>query len=205
MKDLRIEKITVKKNPYIKPTKDTNITCKNLLKQQFHQPAPNLVWVSDVTEIKINQKPVYFCAIMDLYSRKIISHQISRKNNTRLTMNTFKLAIQKRKKVPNLFHSDRGSNYTAHKFQRLLKKHHVKQSFSNPGYPYDNAVMESFFSHYKRETIRTMLPFRKIQDYIRMVKDYILYYNNDRFHMGIGMLTPNKKERIHYKLAPLLG
>lgn len=203
MQELSIEKIALKKKtPFIKPPKKTNQSCTNLLNQEFNQMAPNLVWVSDVTEIKINQKPVYLCAVMDLYSRKIIAHQISRKNNTRLTMNTYKIAIHNRKTVPNMFHSDRGVNYTAHKFQRLLSKYHVKQSFSAPGYPFDNAVIESFFSQYKRETVKQMLPFNKIQDYIKMVYNYIKYYNQDRFHKGLGMLTPNLKEKIHYKLSP---
>lgn len=191
-----------KKTPFIKPSRKTNKHCTNLLKQEFTQKQPNLVWVSDVTEIKINRKPVYLCAVMDLFSRKIISHTISRKNNTRLTLNTFKKAMHTRKTVPNMFHSDRGVNYTAYKFQRYLRKHHVRQSFSAPGYPFDNAVIESFFSQYKRETVKRMLPFKTIQDYIKMVKKYITYYNNDRFHMGIGMLTPSLKERIHYKLSP---
>ena len=202
MKELHlVVKPETKKNIFIKPPRKSNIHCTNLLNQEFTQKQPNLVWVSDITEIKINRKPVYLCAIMDLFSRKIISYTISRKNNTRLTTNTFKKAVQIRKTSPNMFHSDRGVNYTAYKFQRLLKKNHVNQSFSAPGYPFDNAVIESFFSQYKRETIKKMLPFTKIQDYIKMVKKYMKYYNNDRFHLGLGMLTPNLKEKIYYKLS----
>lgn len=201
MKELQIEKKPEpKKQPWIKPPK-TNESCKNLLNQQFNQKAPNLVWVSDITETKINNKPVYLCAIMDLFSRKIIAHQISRKNNTRLTILTFKKAIENRKVVPNIFHSDRGSNYTSTKFRKLLIKHNISQSFSAPGYPYDNAVIESFFAQYKRETIKRLLPFKKIQNYIKMAKEYMNWYNNDRFHKGLGMLTPSMKEKIHFKLS----
>lgn len=202
MNELNISKVTPKKNPFIKPPKRTNQNCKNLLNQKFNQKEPNLVWVSDVTEIKINNKPVYLCAIMDLFSRKIIAHQVSRKNNTRLTILTMKKAINYRKTVPNIFHNDRGVNYTSYKFQRFIRKHQISQSFSAPGYPYDNAVIESFFSSYKRETIKMMLPFSKIQDYIKMAKEYMSYYNNERFHMGIGLLTPSLKEKIHLKLSP---
>jgi transposase InsO family protein/transposase-like protein len=204
MKTLQLTtKVPPKKNTFIKPPRKTNKHCTNLLKQEFTQKQPNLVWVSDITEIKINRKPVYLCVVMDLFSRKVISHTISRKNNTRLTLNTLKKAMSIRKTSPNMFHSDRGVNYTAYKFQRLLKKHNVRQSFSAPGYPFDNAVIESFFSQYKREAIKTMLPFKTIQDYIKMVKKYITYYNNVRFHMGIAMLTPSLKERIYYKLSPI--
>lgn len=202
MKELNIERIIPKKNPFIKPPKRTNKNCRNLLNQKFNQKSPNLVWVSDITEIKINNKPVYLCAIMDLFSRKIIAHQISRKNNTRLTLLTFRKAMQNRKTKPNMFHSDRGVNYTARKFQKFLKKQQITQSFSAPGYPFDNAVIESFFASYKRETVKMMLPFRKIQEYIKMTKEYMHYYNNNRFHSGIGLLTPSLKEKIHYRLSP---
>lgn len=203
MKELNIEKRDEPKKVTWIPKPKTNDSCKNLLNRQFTQKAPNLVWVSDITEIKINNKPVYLCAIMDLYSKKIIAHQVSRKNNTRLTILTLKKAIANRKTVPNIFHSDRGSNYTARKFQKLLIKHNISQSFSAPGYPFDNAVIESFFSQYKRETIKIMLPFKKIQDYVKMVKEYVTWYNEDRFHMGLGMLTPNKKEKVYFRLSPL--
>lgn len=145
MKELEIRQITPKKNPYIGLSTRGNIEMPNLLKQKFNQKAPNLVWVSDITEIKINQKPVYLCVIIDLFSRKVIAHQVSRKNNTRLTMITLNIAMLNQKCLPNMFHSDRGVQYTSFIFRKNLEKLQITQSFSAPGYPYDNAVMESFF------------------------------------------------------------
>jgi putative transposase len=58
----------------------TSIKYKNILKQDFNQPIPNRVWVSDITEIKINFKPVYLCIIIDLFSRKVIAYEISKIN-----------------------------------------------------------------------------------------------------------------------------
>jgi transposase InsO family protein/transposase len=194
MKELNISRIVPKKNPYLKPPKKTNLDCRNLLHQQFDQKAPDLVWASDITEIKINQRPVYLCAIMDLFSRKIIAYQVSRKNNTRLTLLTLAQAIENRTHKPNLFHSDRGVQYTALKFRKQIRKWNITQSFSAPGYPYDNSPMESFFATFKRETVKIMLPFKLIQDYIRMVKEYMQYYNNDRPHRSLGMRTPNHVE-----------
>jgi len=146
MQELEIRPIVPKKNPYIRLHKNVVANLTNHLKQKFNQNAPNLVWVSDITEIKINQKPVYLCAVMDLFSRKIIAHQVSRKNNTRLTIVTLNQAIDKQKEKPNMFHSDRGVQYTAYIFRKLLQKLEITQSFSALGYPYDNAAMESFFA-----------------------------------------------------------
>ena len=200
MQGLQIRMITLKKKPFIVLHKKTNENLKNLLNQQFEQKAPNIVWVSDITEIKIKQKPVYLCVIIDLFSRKVVAHQVSRKNNTRLTMMTIDQAIKKRKLKPNMFHSDRGVQYTSFLFQEHLQKKDISQSYSAPGYPYDNSVMESFFSSFKRETVKKMIPFTIIQEYIKMVNEYITYYNHVRFHRGIGMLTPVDKEKIYYSL-----
>ncbi|MBU0997799.1 MAG: IS3 family transposase [Firmicutes bacterium] len=198
MQDIGIKPQIKKKAVFIRPPKRTNENCKNLLNQQFTQKYPNIVWVSDITEIKINQKPVYLCAILDLFSRKIISYQVSRKNNTRLSLYTFNQALLLRKTKPHMFHSDRGVQYTSEIFQSHLRKHEVTQSFSAPGYPYDNSVMESFFSSYKKEAIHNRQPFRTIQDYIKMVDEYMNYYNTIRYHKGIGLLTPNKKELLFF-------
>lgn len=200
MREMNIKKITPKKRTYIVLSKSTNENCRNLLNQEFEQSAPNIVWVSDITEIKIKTKPIYLCVIIDLFSRKVIAHVVSRKNNTRLTITTLNLAIKSRKEKPNMFHSDRGVQYTSFIFREHLQKIDISQSFSAPGYPYDNSVMESFFSSFKRETIHQMIPFTVIQEYIKMVKEYVTYYNHIRFHKSISMLTPCDKEKIYYSL-----
>ncbi|MDZ4197024.1 MAG: IS3 family transposase [Candidatus Izemoplasmatales bacterium] len=198
MQDMGISDQSKKKPAFIRPPKRTNENCKNLLNQQFTQKAPNLVWVSDITEIKINKKPVYLCAILDLFSRKIIAHLVSRKCNTRLTLLTFDSATDNRKTKPHMFHSDRGVQYTSEQFQMYLRKQEISQSFSAPGYPYDNSVMESFFSNFKKEAIYQRQSFRTIQEYIKHVNEYMNYYNTQRYHKGIGLLTPMKKEEIYY-------
>jgi len=200
MQDMGINDQTKRRPAFIRPPKRTNENCKNLLNQQFTQKAPNLVWVSDITEIKINKKPVYLCAILDLFSRKIIAHQVSRKCNTRLTLLTFDSALLNRKTKPLMFHSDRGVQYTSEEFQQYLRKKEISQSFSAPGYPYDNSVMESFFSSFKKEAIHIRQAFRTIQDYIKHVNEYMHYYNFQRYHKGNGLLTPMKKEELYYSV-----
>ena len=177
----------------------TSIKYKNILKQDFNQPIPNRVWVSDTTEIKINYKPVYLCVIIDLFSRKVISYELSKINNTRLSLNTYKNAVIYRKTHPIIFHSDRGAQYTSKVFRTHLQNNEVLLSYSAAGYPYDNAVMESFFSHFKREAVYPKYPFSTIQSYKTVIVNYLDYHNKQRLHQGIGMITPNLKEGLYYK------
>ena len=67
---------------------------QNLLQRQFQADEPNRVWVSDVTCSKINDKYLYVCAILDLFSRKVVAYRVSPKNSTYLITSTFRQAFQ---------------------------------------------------------------------------------------------------------------
>ena len=126
---------------------------EDLLKQQFTVTQPNEVWVSDITYFKYNNTVFYICVILDLFARKVISHRISLNNSTQLTKNTFMTAYNERQPQDLIFHSDQGCNYTSGTFRMCLKDLNVKQSFSNPGNPFNNSVMESFFKSMKTEKL----------------------------------------------------
>jgi len=117
---------------------------KDALKLNFSAKAPNQVWVSDIMYFRVCDTIRYICAIIDLYSRKVIGYKISQKQSTQLVTSTFKLAFESR--VPDeglIFHSDRGSQYCAFAFRKILKLLNVNQSFSPTGRPCHNAVMAS--------------------------------------------------------------
>lgn len=125
---------------------------QNLLKREFSASHPNQIWISDITYFKVKDYWVYFCIILDLYSRRIVGWRVSRHMSTNLVSATFKAAFQERGKPQNLiFHSDRGKQYISKTFSSLLQKCGVKQTFSATGKPIDNAVAETFFSTFKRE------------------------------------------------------
>lgn len=170
---------------------------QNLLQRQFRAEAPNRVWVSDVTCFKINNKYLYVCAILDLFSRKVVAHRISPKNSTYLITSTFRQAFQSRKTPQSLmFHSDQGTQYTSKAFCKLLRMNKVVQSFSKSGQPHDNAVMESFFASMKREEIyRTQ--YKSEQQFIKSVDAYIEFYNAQRPHSTLNYKTPDQFETIY--------
>ena len=92
-----------------------------------------------------------------------------------------------------IFHSDRGAQYTSHRFQQLLHEHHAKQSFSHPGKPHDNAVAESFFASLKKEELyRKALPSDRA--FQASVASYINFLDTKRPHCTLKNLTQCQME-----------
>lgn len=171
---------------------------ENLLKQQFAVTRPNEVWVSDVTYFKYNNTVFYICVILDLFARKVISHRIYLNNSTQLTKNTIMTAYNERQPQDLIFHSDQGCNYTSATFRMCLKDLNIKQSFSNPGNPFNNSVMESFFKSMKTEKLyRT--DFRSERAFRKAVREYIEFYNEKRPHSVLRYRTPNKFEEDYIR------
>ena len=170
----------------------------NRVKQNFNASAPNQVWISDVTFFRYKDFQYYICAIIDVYARFIVGYKIGKRNSTQLIKATFKCAYEKRLPPKGiLFHADRGVNYTSNAFQAYLKAVGVVQSFSRPYTPYDNSVMETFFSSMKREELyRTK--YRSEKEFKAAVEKYILFYNEKRPHAKNGYKTPAKKEEEFY-------
>lgn len=178
---------------------------ENLLKQNFKTDKPNQVWVSDVTYFNYNERKFYICIILDLYSRKIVAHKISKRNSTQLTKATFKYAYFSRKPHEGLiFHSDNGSNYISRSFYAYLKQFGVVQSFSRSMHPRDNAVSEAFFKYMKAEELYRY-KYKSEKQFRKSVSDYIEYYNTNRPHTYLGYLTPNKYEELYVKNLDLCG
>ena len=196
MKSLQLPKMSTDK-PAARRSASNDADFSNHLQQQFRQKAPNLVWVSDITYIKVNGKWYYLCIVMDLFSRKVIAWHISAKPDVDLVISTFNKAYQKRNAPSGLmFHSDRGSQYTAFAFRQLLDSLDVVQSFSKAGFPFDNACCECFFKHLKKEETNRR-PYHSLQELQLSVFEYIEgFYNSRRPHGSLGMLTPNQVELL---------
>ena len=195
MQDMGLISIREGAKDYYDKEKSKN---KNYLNQKFNTTRPNEVWVSDITCFRYNEKYYYICVIIDLYARKVVGYMIGGKNSTQLTKSTFKLAYESRHPDENLiFHTDYGSNYTSKSFRDYLKKLRVTQSFSRPHIPYDNSVMESFFSNMKREELyRTK--YRSEKEFRTAVKNYIQFYNEERPHSKNKYKTPSQKEAEYF-------
>ena len=170
---------------------------ENILQREFDVSRPNEVWVSDVTELKFRQKNIYLCIVLDLYARKVIAFRFSRKNSTQLTKSTLSAAYKSRKPTDLLFHSDQGANYTSRTFRTYLKELGIKSSFSGPGEPHDNAVMESFNKTLKNEEYY-IKHYRSERDLKDSIKEYIKFYNSYRIHSYNHNKTPDQKEELFF-------
>ena len=201
MKTLQLPRMSTDK-PRRHGNHSDNGDCTNHLHQEFNQKAPNLVWASDFTYIKAGGKWYYLCVIIDLFSRKVISWHISGKPDVNLVLTAFRKAYERRNSPSGLmFHSDRGSQYTAFSFRQLLDSLNVVQSFSQKGYPYDNACCECFFKYLKKEEINRRT-YHSLQELQLSVFSYIEgFYNSKRPHSSLGMLTPNEKKELYWEQA----
>lgn len=167
---------------------------QNLLKREFSADHPNQVWVSDITYFKVKSYWVYFCIILDLYSRKIIGCRVSKHMSTHLVTATFKATYQERGRPQNLtFHSDRSSQYVSKTLTGLFQQCGIKQSFSATARPLDNAVAETFFSSFKREEAYRK-DYTSEQHFRRSVEEYIRFYNGVRPHQTLNYKTPQAFE-----------
>lgn len=175
---------------------------KNVMNRKFDMDKPNQAWVSDVTYLQIDDKrpKCYFlCVIMDLYSRKIIAHSVGESNSKRLINLTLRKAVEVRGVHKDLvFHSDRCSNYTSKSFCDLINEYGFIQSFSKPGTPYDNAVIESFFQNFKTECFNHYFNIKSKKELINIVDEYVNFYNIKRSHSYLNYVSPNQYEEKYY-------
>ena len=137
---------------------------------------------------------LYTCVILDLFSCNVVAYKVSRKNSPHLITSTFKAAWEQRAPDAGLiFHSDRGAQYTSHRFRQLLHERAVVQSFSNSGKPHDNAVAESFFATLKKEDLYRK-DYTSAVAFKRGLASYIDFYNTQRPHRTLKNLTPCQVE-----------
>ena len=115
----------------------------NLLQQDFSASAPNQKWAGDITYIWTREGWVYLAVILDLFSRRVIGWAISNRMKQDLAIRALNMAVALRRPPPGcLHHTDRGSQYCAHDYQKILRKNGFKVSMSGRGNCYDNSAVE---------------------------------------------------------------
>jgi putative transposase len=167
----------------------------NLLDRRFEAAQPNQRWVCDTTELRVGGSgKLYLAAILDLFSRYVVGWALSAVNDRQLTLKALEMALRRRCPGEGLLHhSDRGSPYASEDYQRLLADRGIVCSMSRRGNCYDNAVMESFFSTFKRELGEDFESYAKGKE---ETFDYIeTFYNPRRRHSTLGYLAPAEFER----------
>jgi putative transposase len=168
----------------------------NLLDRQFQSAAPNQKWVADFTYLWTAEGWLYVAVVLDLYSRRVVGWSMQSQMTTQLVTDALMMAVWRRGQPDALLHhSDRGSQYTSDRFQRLLDELGITCSMSRAGNCWDNSAMESFFKSLKTERTDGKI-YRTRDDGKADVFDYIeRFYNNRRRHSTLGYVSPIQFEQ----------
>ncbi len=168
----------------------------NLLNRQFRIDRPNAVWLSDITYVWTSEGWLYLAGVIDVYSRMLVGWSMSHRITAELTLSALRQAISRRDVQPDLIHhSDRGGQYAATEYQKLLTDTAMICSMSRKGDCWDNAPMESFFATLKAELIYRE-QFKTRQEAKAKIFEYIeVFYNRQRRHSTLGYKNPVDFER----------
>jgi transposase InsO family protein len=172
-------------------SKHTSPIAPNILAREFEVPAPNRVWVTDVTAIWTLEGWLFLAVILDLYSRRVVGWSTSVSNDTVLALAALHAALAARRPPAGLVHhSDRGSPYASEGYRTALSRHGLVASMSRKGDCWDNAVAESFFGTLKAE----LVDHEKYATYeaaMRSIDEYIgNFYNIERRHSFLDYVNP---------------
>ena len=195
MKDMGLKCLYVKKFIATTDSKHDEPVAPNLLNRQFSTSAPDIIYVGDITYLKVGRKWHYLTVFIDLFSRIIVGWDLSDSLERHSTIRALNKAIQRRRPGQGLMiHSDRGVQYASNDFRTLLRQHHFVQSMSRKGNCWDNAVAESFFHSIKTQMIRHC-KFKNVIEAEQALFHYIeVYYNRRRKHSTNGYKSPAQYE-----------
>jgi putative transposase len=164
---------------------------ENLLERDFTAAEPNQKWAGDITYVQTGEHWLYLAVILDLFNREIVGWAMSDRIDQQLTQSAMRMALTRRQpQGPIIMHTDRGVQYAAGDYRRLLKDWAVTSSMSRTGNCYDNAVSESFFATLKKELIYRER-YRTHDEARASIFEYIeVFYNRERMHSTINYMTP---------------
>jgi putative transposase len=164
-----------------------------------HAKAPDQVWLSDITYLWTREGWLYVCAVLDLFTRRIVGWAMAEHMNRQLVLDALHMAATVRKPAPGLiFHSDRGCQYASHEVRAWLTEHAMRQSMSGTGNCYDNAPMESYWHSLKVEETHGQ-DFATRAAATHCVFAYVEgWYNTTRLHSSLGYKSPAQFEREYH-------
>jgi transposase InsO family protein len=166
------------------------------LGQKFAAERPNQVWLADITYVPTEEGWLYLAIVLDLFTRKIVGWAMRDHMRTELTIAALTMAIKRQNPPQGLIHhSDRGSQYAATGYRKVLSAACMIQSMSRKGNCWDNAPMESCFGTLKTELVHQACYqswHAARQDLFAYIEGY---YNRQRLHSALGYITPEQAER----------
>ena len=173
----------------------------DLVDRDFSAPAPNRLWVADLTYVRTQSGFVYVAFVVDTFSRFVVGWQVSSSLRSDLALDALEMAIHARgvdETSGLIHHSDRGVQFLSIRYTQRLAEAGINSSVGSRGDSYDNALAESFNGLYKTELVHHEGPWRGHDDVEWATLTYVHWFNHTRLHGEIGMQPPAEHEHAYY-------
>jgi len=151
---------------------------------------PNQVWSTDITYIRLAKGFVYLVAVMDWYSRKVLSWRISNSMDASFCVDCLEEALRNYGK-PDIFNSDQGSQFTSDSFTGVLKREEITISMDGRGRAFDNIFVERLWRNVKYEDVY-LKGYATVDELLLGLGDYFVLYNSERPHQSLQDKTPDE-------------
>jgi transposase InsO family protein len=164
--------------------------------RDFTAPAPNLLWLTDITEHPTAEGKLYLCAVKDACSRRIVGYSIGARMTADFAVTALANALALRGGVDTIVHSDRGSQFRSHAYVRALRNAQLRGSMGRVGACADNAAMESFFSLLQKNVLNRQRWQTREQLRLAIVVWIEKTYHRRRRQDTLGRMTPVEFETL---------
>ena len=174
----------------------------DLVERQFSAPAPNRLWVADLTYVATWSGFAYTAFIIDAFSRAIVGWRVSKSLRADLALDALEMAIWARSADDLgdlVHHSDRGVQYLAIRYTERLAEEGAVTSVGSKGDSYDNALAETVNGLYKAELIYRRGPWKTIEQVELATAAWVHWWNQRRLHGACGKIPPAEFEANHYR------
>lgn len=177
---------------------------EDLVERRFVAPAPNHLWVADLTYVWTSAGFCYVAFVTDAFSRMIVGWRVSTSLRADLALDALEMAIWSRKGDLSklVHHSDRGVQYLAIRYTERLEEAGAVSSVGSRGDSYDNALAETLNGLYKTELIWRHAPWRGVDHVELQTARWVEWWNNRRLHSACNMVPPAEFEETYYRESP---
>jgi transposase InsO family protein len=173
---------------------------EDLVDRNFEVSTPDCLWVADFTYVATWSGFVYVALIIDVYARRIVGWNVSRRMNTALVLDALEMALWQRNPDGGLVHhNDAGVQYLSIAYSERLEEAGIAASVGSVGDAYDNALAETVNGLYKAEVIHHMSPWRGFDDVEYATLEWADWHNKERLFGTIGCILPAELEAEYWE------
>ncbi|WP_405701864.1 IS3 family transposase [Streptomyces sp. NBC_01383] len=172
----------------------------DLVERDFTAPAPNRLWVTDLTMITTTEGPLWLSAIRDAFSRRVVAWETSARADADLVLSSLEYALASRDVEPGrlIHHADHGCQYTSVKLTTRLMRAGIEASMGSVGDSYDNALAENLWMLIKTECVRGRVFATRAEANLALFEYIDGFYNSRRIQKRLGYLSPIEFEEQYY-------